>query len=41
MESIDLAKYLHEKRFIPVSEKIEVKVYIWNSNMNATILGMI
>ena len=41
VESTDLAIFLYEMRFIPLSEKIEVKVYIWNSNMNATILGMI
>ena len=39
VESTDLAIYLHEKRFILVSEKIKVKVYRWNSNMNATISG--
>lgn len=40
MESTDLAIYSHEKRFILVSEKIEVKVYRWNLNINATISRM-
>ena len=40
MESTDLAIYSHEKRFIIVSEKIEVKVHRWNLNINATISRM-
>ena len=40
VESTDLAIYSHEKRFIIVSEKIEVKVHRWNLNINATISRM-
>ena len=40
VESTDIANYLHEKRIILVSEKIEVKVYKWNLNVNASLLGL-